>query len=238
MGNIRTSKPDTLKRDIFKSGKYIQHFKPDNVKNPFSKIYAKKKQDVIDYINGLEKTNSVLDIGGGMGRLSLVLADSEDRKVVLTDISRDMLKLALNNVNNGNKPDVINADAHYLPFRDGSFDIILGLDLFCHLSDPITALRRFYDLLKDHGVLILDSTNSNPLWAFFYPRYMGKNPLNWLRIIKFKGVLPGWESIVNHYSQKQFYFFLKKAGFNIIKNINYGPFVCPKWHLVIAKKIR
>ena len=223
-------------RNIFQTGEYIRHFRPEDKRNPFSKIYKQKKQDTIKLINGSGGPRTVLDIGGGMGRLSLELALSGQNRVVLVDISTDMLKLAIERAGNVNKIRPVNSDAHYLPFRDRTFDFVVGLDLLCHMKRPETVLSEFHRVLKDEGTLIIDSTNSNPLWTIFYPRYMGKNPLNWLKTMKFQGVLPGWEKIVRHYSKDEFFALLTKAGFEITKNLNYGPGICPKWHLAVSAK--
>lgn len=234
---VNTAKKRGFEKDIFLTGEYVQHFKPDNKQNPFYKIYNRKKQDTINIINELVNTKTILDVGGGMGRLSLDLAKAEKNRVFLADISIDMLKLAVKYADNLKNINVVNTDAHHLPFRNNSFDLVVGLDLFCHLDKPNRALLEFHRILTNQGLLILDSTNSNPLWTLFYPRYLGKNPLNWLRTIKFKGILPGWETIVKHYPKKNFFSFLHKNGFKVIKNINYGPKICPKWHLAVSKKI-
>jgi len=224
-------------RGIFKSGDYIQYFTPDDKRNPFHEIYKQKKQDTIEIISASGESGKVLDVGGGMGRLSLALAGSVKGKVVMTDISKDMLKLVIKNSNDLNNIDLVNADAHQLPFKDKSFDCIAGLDLLCHLKEPDEALREFHRVLTDKGMLVLDSTNSNPLWTIFYPRYVGKNPLRWLRTMKFRGVLPGWEAIVKHYKKSTFFSLLQDAGFKVIREIDYGPAICPKWHLAVSKKI-
>lgn len=231
------TKKKRFEKDIFLTGEYIQHFKPDDRQNPFKKIYDQKKQDTINIINALQNAKTILDAGGGMGRLSLNLAKDDKNKVVLLDISIDMLKLAERNAGNLRNINIVNTDAHHLPFRDNSFDIVVGLDIFCHLKNPENALFEFYRVLTNQGMLIIDSTNNNPLWTLFYPRYLGKNPLNWLKTIKFEGILPGWEAIVKHYPKEKFFSFLQKAGFEIIQNINYGPLICPKWHLAVSKKI-
>lgn len=236
MAEIKTNKRK-FEKDIFLTGEYIQHFRPDERQNPFNKIYAQKKRDAINIINAMQNTKAILDAGGGMGRLSLELVKNNKNRVVLLDISMDMLKLAEKYTGNLKNINIINTDAHYLPFRDNTFDIVVGLDIFCHLKNPVDALLEFNRVLTNQGMLIIDSTNSNPFWALFYPRYLGKNPLNWLKTIKFKGVLPGWESIVKHYPKKKFFSFLEKAGFEITRNINYGPLICPKWHLAVSKKI-
>ncbi len=158
--------------------------------------------------------------------------------MVLMDISIDMLKLAQNRTGKSQKIKLVNADAHHLPFKPGSFDCVVGLDLFCHLENPERALQEFYRVLSNRGILILDSTNSNALWALFYPRYLGKNPLNWFKIIKFRGVYPGWESIVRHYPKKTFLSLLQTSGFRILRQLSYGPKVCPKWHLALTEKTK
>lgn len=231
-----SAKKKKFKKDIFLSGEYVQHFTPEEKKNPFSKIYNRKKEDTINIINRSTRTLKILDIGGGMGRISLPLTKLSKNKVCLTDISLDMLRMAKINKNNRNHLKKINADAHDLPFKDKTFNVIVGLDLFCHLERPKKALNEFYRILVNDGLLILDSTNSNPLWILFYPRYLGKNPLRWIKIIKFKGVLPGWEKIVKHYKKKTFFSYLYKGGFKINQEIGYGPKICPKWHLVLLQK--
>ena len=237
MVNTNTTKKKRYEKDIFLTGEYVEHFKPDHKRNPFFKIYDRKKQDTINIINASKNIKTILDVGGGMGRLSLALSKSARYRVILTDISIDMLKLAVKQTESLNNIRIFNTDAHQLPFRNDSFDLVVGLDLFCHLDKPTKALREFHRVLKNQGLLIIDSTNSNPLWTLFYPRYLGKNPLNWLKIIKFKGNLPGWETIVKHYPRKIFFSFLNNTGFKVIRHINYGPFICPKWHLTVSEKI-
>ena len=216
------------KKEIFQTGEYVQHFTPDDKWNPFHKIYQQKKEDTINIINSQSNSKIILDVGGGMGRLSLSLADSGQNRIVLTDISTDMLKLVQSDAGNNGRVEVVNADAHSLPYSDGFFDIVVGLDLVCHLARPEMALSEFRRVLKNDGTLILDSTNSNPLWTLFYPRYLGKNPINWFKVMKFNGILPGWENIVKHYPREKFFSLLRKMGFDIIQNLNYGPAICPK----------
>ena len=223
-------------KGIFRSGKYIPHFEPDDKKNPFRKIYEQKRRDTLHIINASNNSKSILDVGGGMGRLAIALVKPANRKIYLADISVDMIKLALKNGGKERGVYVANSDAHKLPFRNDVFDFVVGLDLLCHLENPELALLEFYRVLNNEGILILDSTNSNPLWALFYPRYLGKNPVTWLRILKFQGVYPGWESIVRHYPRKTFLSLLHKAGFQVRRQMNYGPALCPKWHMTISQK--
>jgi ubiquinone/menaquinone biosynthesis C-methylase UbiE len=236
---IMTGSKEGYERDIYSTGEYKQHFTPDDRRNPFWKIYQRKKQDTIHIIHSLgldAPPGRILDVGGGVGRLSLQLAQSESGIIVLSDINTDMLTLAAKSKDSAGIRGVT-ADAQYLPFQSSSFDVIAALDLFCHLENPELALAEFHRVLINGGTLILDSTNSNPMWTFFYPRYLGMNPSNWLKIIRLGGILPGWEKIVRHYSKKRFIHFIHNAGFQVLKTVNYGPLACPKWHLAISKKV-
>jgi glycogen(starch) synthase len=237
MNSTRTTRKAKFSKDIFVTGRYIPHFNPDDRWNPFSKIYKQKKVDTLRMINASQGEKAMLDVGGGMGRLSFALAESPENKIVLMDVSLGMLKQVTEQAKRFNNIVLVNGDAHHLPFPDRSFQYVVGLDLFCHLEKPEKALSEFSRVLMDHGTLILDSTNSNPLWTLFYPRYLGKNPLNWLRTMKFHGVAPGWEAIVKHYPRKIFFSILNEMGFQVVRTINYGPIICPKWHLAVSKKI-
>jgi ubiquinone/menaquinone biosynthesis C-methylase UbiE len=223
-------------RDIFRSGNYIQYFNPDTPDNPFYRIYQEKKQDTLQILGGLKDIERILDVGGGPGRISRALV-KQGRQVVLLDISCDVLQLAASSEGAVEKPMLVSADAHSLPFPNDAFDCVVSLDLLCHLEAPERALREFHRVLRSRGILVLDNTNGNPLWTLFYPRYLGRNPLNWVRIMRFHGIYPGWEKIVRHYLNKTFAALLHDNGFETIHSINYGPLLCPKWHLRVCAKI-
>lgn len=66
------------------------------------------------------------------------------------------------------------ADAQ--PFRDGSFDTVLGLSMITYLPEPLRFLREAHRVLRPDGMLILEFTQMVPLhdepYDFFrYTRY-------------------------------------------------------------------
>ncbi len=226
-------------RHIFRSGDYIRHFNPDTPDNPFYRIYQKKRQDTLKILGDLKDVRRILDVGGGPGRISRALVrQSGGPQVVLLDISWDVLKSVADSEDVSSGPMLVSADAHCLPFLDGAFDCVVSLDLLCHLEMPGRALREFHRVLRPGGTLVLDNTNGNPLWALFYPRYLGRNPLNWVRIMRYHGVYPGWEKIVRHYPRKVFASFLHDNGFETTSSLDYGPQICPKWHLRVCVRSR
>ena len=192
-------------RDIFRTGAYRRKFQPDAPENPFRRIYEAKRKDTLEVVDHLAGATRILDVGGGPGRLSIPLANRDSvERVVLADIGFDMLQAVARAEGEMQRPILVGADAHALSFRSCSFDCVIALDLLCHLEKPALALEEFHRVLRPGGTLVIDNTNGNPMWALFYPRYLGLNPLTWLRILRSHGVYPGWEKIVRHYSEKVF----------------------------------
>ncbi len=55
------------------------------------------------------------------------------------------------------------ARAEAQPFRDGSFDTVMGLSMLTYLPEPILMVREAHRVLKPGGVLILEFTQMVPL---------------------------------------------------------------------------
>lgn len=218
--------------NMFESGEYVRHFQPEDASNPFQELYIQKKREVLQFVDVEGKR--ILDVGGGMGRIAIPL--SRRNQVWLCDLSQAMLDLARADCESPNLH-TVRADARDLPFENESFDYVIALDLICHLPDPVEGLVGFRRVLKKDGILIVDSTNSNPLWTFFFPSYVGRRPTRWLKTLTYGGVLPGWEKTVKHYRKNEFHRFLYEAGFSPFKWRHYGPWLIPKWHLAMATQL-
>jgi ubiquinone/menaquinone biosynthesis C-methylase UbiE len=230
-------------RSIFHTGEYVQHFRPEDRSNPFHRIYAAKRHEVLrlaELTLGGAQGARVLDLGGGMGRIAVPLA--ERYRVDLCDISEAMLEQAraaarAAEVPAGQLTTTIVDASKPLPFADASFDLLICLDLLVHLPDPATAVREMYRVLKPGGTALIDASNSVPLWVFCYPRYVGKRPRRWLGTLRYGGVLPEWAGIVHHMRRGTFLRWLAAAGFQVTGERRYGPLpLAPKWFLAIARK--
>ena len=57
--------------------------------------------------------------------------------------------------NHKNNLHFVQTDAHHLPFKNGSFDVIVALAFFPHLSEPKIALGEFRRILKSAGHIII-----------------------------------------------------------------------------------
>ena len=109
----------------------------------------------------LRKTRSnfriILDVGCGPMFISYALTNEMNEYVgvdVMPDASLKRYKDAINNA--GVKSlHVVRASAEYLPFRNGSFDFVLCLDVLEHLSKPRQAILEIYRVLKDDGLMAI-----------------------------------------------------------------------------------
>ena len=216
--------------ELFISGAYVQSFQPASARNPFAADYERKREAVIGSVAGTDK--QVLDLGGGMGRMSIPL--SRRHFVTLTDLSPHMLDLARPHASERLKLEV--ADARHLPFADSSFDCVLAIDLLPHIPVPEELIAEAKRVLRPGGSLIIDCTNSVPWWTLAYPRYLGRRPHRWVQIWRSGGVLPEWSSRVKHHRRAQLLSLLSEAAFKVSSVRSFGPRACPKWHLAVAVK--
>jgi SAM-dependent methyltransferase len=214
--------------ELFRTGEYVPSFQPAAPDNPFRRLYERKRRAVVASVPGHGRR--VLDLGGGMGRMAIPLA--ERHRVVLCDLSRDMLDLARSNA--GPSLRLCVADAARLPFADGSFDHAVCTDLLPHLVAPRAVLGELRRVLAPGGRVVIDSTNAMPAWTLAYPRYVGRDPRRWLAVWRHGGVLPEWASRVWHYRRGEFLDLLREARFEVESLRSFGPPGAPKWHLAVA----
>jgi ubiquinone/menaquinone biosynthesis C-methylase UbiE len=227
-----------MQRSVFTDGTYADIFQPDTRADPFHNLYHRKRADVRRCIAALPAGSRVLDLGGGRGRVAIPMA--RRHQVLLCDISERMLELAQVAVRTADVPaanlEVQRVDASVtLPFADAEFTAAVALDLLVHLADPAATLRELRRVLRPDGWLLVDMTNSNPLWTLCYPRYVGRRPGRWIRTMRGGGVLPEWQGIVRHHSGAAFESLLRDSGFAVQRRWRYGPRLTPKWFLTLCR---
>jgi ubiquinone/menaquinone biosynthesis C-methylase UbiE len=97
----------------------------------------------------LEKTNLLLDAGGGTGRVAQAL-EPYIRMSFVADLSMGMLHYAIER----NLPAVC-APAEHLPFPEGQFDRIIMLDAWHHVIDQPRTADELWRVLAPDGILTI-----------------------------------------------------------------------------------
>jgi|SRR5271165_3517683 len=100
-----------------------------------------------------------VDVGGGFGRLSVVLAEFTDA-VTLTDSSRQQLAIAQSFL--ARHPSVSSRYmlASSLEFPDASVDLVAMVRVMHHLPEPAAVLAEISRILRPGGYAIVEVANS------------------------------------------------------------------------------
>ena len=97
---------------------------------------------------------TVLDIGCGTGALmSLIHESRKDARLFGIDISEEMIKVAQAKL--GKAADLTVSDSEKLPFKSGSFDLVLCTFSFHHHPNPTVVFREMQRVLSPGGRIIM-----------------------------------------------------------------------------------
>jgi SAM-dependent methyltransferase len=110
-----------------------------------------------------------VDVGGGFGRLSVVLADYADR-VTLVDSSIQQLDLSKNFLARHPRVDSRLMAASELGFPDASVDLVTMIRVMHHLPDPTAVFSEVARILRPGGIAIIEAANT--MHAVSRLRYM------------------------------------------------------------------
>ena len=101
----------------------------------------------------------ILDVACATGMSFRFLADYGEIRGI--DISDETIRLC------GQRgiDRIVKADAMALPFRAGSFDVVLALDAFEHFEDDLAAMREVFRVLAPGGLLVATVPAFMALWS-------------------------------------------------------------------------
>jgi SAM-dependent methyltransferase len=99
-----------------------------------------------------------VDVGGGYGRLCLLLEDYAD-KVTLAEPSQQQLDIAADFLKGHPEIDRQLVQAADLPFEDGSVDLLTIVRVMHHLPDPAPEFREISRVLSSDGHAIIEVAN-------------------------------------------------------------------------------
>lgn len=125
--------------------------------------------DKRDYENGAEELaikrllagkhfKKAVDVGGGYGRLAVLLESYAD-KVVLTDPSERQLDIAKDFLKDHGEIDRRVMQADSLDFADNSVDLVTMIRVMHHLPDPTRELAEIARVLSPSGYAIIEVAN-------------------------------------------------------------------------------
>lgn len=88
-------------------------------------------------LEGLPRSSAVLDIACGTGRMTCMLLQ-RGMRTLGADVSREMMSVARRSVGGSALfRGFVRCDASRLPFKDRSFDAVVGFRFVAHLPDPV-----------------------------------------------------------------------------------------------------
>lgn len=98
------------------------------------------------------------DIGGGYGRLCILLREYAD-KVTLAEPSQQQLDIGKDFLKTYPDVDMVLTQADDLQFKDKELDLITMIRVMHHLPDPSAEFKELARVLSDDGYLILEVAN-------------------------------------------------------------------------------
>lgn len=160
-----------------------------------------------------------VDVGGGYGRLCVLLEDYADR-VTLAEPSQQQLDIAQDFLKSHPEIDRKLTQADNLDFEDKSIDLLTMIRVMHHLPDPNNEFKEIHRVLDDRGLFILEVANyahgRNRLKHLLKGKKMPMEPVD-IRSDQYKteDEIP----FVNH-NPKKVINQLNKAGFSVLKTLS------------------
>lgn len=185
--------------------------------NLFQKAWHNRKWRLIERILNNSYKN-ILDVGCASGWLTARLVKIFPKaKVIGLDVSSLMIDY-------GKKiyPEIefVCADAHQLPFPDGSFDLIVCTETLEHVVNPLNVLSEIKRCLSSNGEAIISMDSGTLLFKIV-----------WALWKKVKGRV--WNDAHLHkFNKKKLENLIKKAGFKIEDELD------SHWGMAVTFKLK
>jgi len=100
----------------------------------------------------------ILDAGCGVGGTSIFLTEKFGCRVTGITISKAQYKLALENVKGSQPEHLVQfdlGDYTNTGYEDNSFDMVFGLESFCHAPNKVDVYKEAFRILKPGGKLVM-----------------------------------------------------------------------------------
>jgi ubiquinone/menaquinone biosynthesis C-methylase UbiE len=124
----------------------------------YEKFIPPRKPEKIIELAGLPINGTLLDAGGGTGRISQALQGLAER-VVVADLSRNMLRQAVHQ--HGLKS--VQSHSEWLPFPNDYFERIIMVDTLHHVCSQEETAAELWRVLQPGGRLIVEEPDVRTL---------------------------------------------------------------------------
>jgi 2-polyprenyl-6-hydroxyphenyl methylase/3-demethylubiquinone-9 3-methyltransferase len=112
----------------------------------------------------------ILDVGSGAGFFSNAAAQA-GHDVTGLDISLTSLKVA-EMMDVTGRVKYVEGDAYRMPFAKESFDVVVAMDLFEHVSDPEKIISEMSRVLRPGGLLFFRTINKTMISYFWMNKFL------------------------------------------------------------------
>ena len=137
---------------------YLEYLKRTG-RFPQSIYHRAKHKMVHEMFESLPKGSIALDAGCGIGHITAGYRN--DYRIVGIDEQLSALQCCPK-IGGGK---YIQASLYSLPFKDGTFELVLFLDAIEHLRKPVSALKELARVMKNGAKILICTMNyENPLW--------------------------------------------------------------------------
>lgn len=156
-----------------------------------------------------------LDIGTGRGDGTELI--NQVKKTIGIDYGIKSCRIA-----KGKGLEIIQADAHFLPFNDKVFSSITCLDVLEHIPNANSVLKEAYRVLMDNGLVILQTPNKELITEVL------------LRVFRLFGLMKSYQPYDIPYSLKEIKNMIEEANFSLEKTYITKHWVPNPIHRILA----
>ena len=137
-------------------------------------VVERYREALLDY-TGMDASASFLELGIGSGLIARAFYPVA-RHYVGIDYSLGMMRLIRGKLMGDWRPPLAQADARFLPFVAGSFDIVHAVRVFHHLADWRACIDEARRLLRGGGALVIvemipPAGAEEPPWAIVQDKW-------------------------------------------------------------------
>ena len=131
----------------------FDHF--DLISPLYDLVFGRRTDLDIIKIADVHNDQTLLDVGGGTGRVS-ILFQKKIKKAYVVDSSINMLKEAQNK-----GLTTVNSNSEKLPFADETIHRVIIVDAFHHVKNQRETLNEMWRVLKKGGKIIIEEPDIN-----------------------------------------------------------------------------